>query len=197
MQSNNSTPYSANFWQCVKRDLELLLIGKKRTIANRIFIVLTNRGFHAIFNYRLANACVKKRIPILPLIFTRTIQILYGIDISPNADLGPGIVIVHGVGIVIGSSSKIEGDCCIYHGVTLGEKAMAWEGVKPKDGHPHLEKAVMIGAGAKILGPINVGYSSIIGANSVVIKDVPPHSVAVGLPAKVVSRCEKSLFARN
>ncbi len=171
--------------------------GKRKTTANRIAIILTNRGFHAIFNYRLANACVIRKIPILPLIFTRIIQILYGIDISPQADLGPGIVIVHGVGVVIGSASKIEGDCCIFHGVTLGEKLMSWVGTKPPDGHPYLEKGVMIGAGAKLLGPIRIGYSSIIGANSVVLKDIPPHSVAVGLPAKVVSHCEKTHFAHG
>jgi len=148
--------------------------------------LLTNRGLQSILLYRLSHALWERHVPILPLLFTRVAQILYGIDIAYQSELGPGIVIVHGVGLVIGSQTKIEGDCCLYQGVTLGDRGSEWVGSNRPDGHPIIEAGVMFGAGAKVLGPIRVGRNSIIGANAVVTHDVPPNSIVVGVPGRVI-----------
>lgn len=151
-------------------------------------VILTNRGFQAIILYRLSRALWQRGVPLLPLVLTRLAQSLFAVDIAYQADLGPGIVIVHGFGLVIGSETVIEGDCCLFHGVTLGDRGSEWVGSSRPDGHPTLETNVMVGAGAKILGPIRIGRSSIIGANAVVLRDVPPFSIMAGVPARIVGQ---------
>jgi len=153
----------------------------------KIRVTLTNRGLQAMIFYRLSRACLLRGIPLLPLVLTRLAQTLFAIDISPGAFLGPGVAIVHGFGVVIGGAAQIEGDCCIFHGVTLGDRGSEWVGSNRRDGHPVVERGVMIGAGAKILGPVRIGHHSVIGANAVVLKDVPPCSVAAGVPAVITS----------
>lgn len=138
--------------------------------------------------YRLAHTLWRWKIPLLPLLLSRLAQFFFAVDIAPQADLGPGIVIVHGFGLVIGTEVRIEGDCCLFHGVTLGDRGSEWVGSTRRDGHPTLDRNVMVGAGAKILGPIHIGESSVIGANAVVLEDVPPYSIVAGIPAKVVGR---------
>jgi len=170
---------------CLKADLKLLCRGRD-SFAHRVAAVLTNRGFHAIFLYRISHALWMAHIPLLPLIFTRFAQTFYAVDIAPQAKLGPGIVIVHGFGVVIGRNTRIEGDCCIFHGVTFGDRGSEWTGVQIPDGHPTVERSCMFGAGAKVLGPVTVGRNSIVGANAVVNKSLPPNSIAVGVPARVV-----------
>jgi serine O-acetyltransferase len=171
----------------LRRDLVRLARGQSSR-QNKIRLILTNRGFQAVLLYRLSRALWQKHIPLLPLILTRMAQMLFAVDISPLADLGPGIVIVHGFGLVIGSEVVIEGDCCLFHGVTLGDRGSEWVGSSRTDGHPVLERNIMVGAGAKILGPIRIGQSSVIGANAVVLKDVPPFSIVAGIPARVVGQ---------
>jgi serine O-acetyltransferase len=170
---------------CLRADLKLLCRGRD-SLVHRVAAVLTNRGFHAILLYRLARAFWKAHIPLLPLILTRFAQTFYAVDIAPQASLGPGIVIVHGFGVVIGRNTRIEGDCCIFHGVTFGDRGSEWTGVQIPDGHPTVERSCMFGAGAKVLGPVTIGRNSIVGANAVVNKSVPPNSIAVGVPARVV-----------
>jgi len=132
--------------------------------------------------YRLSRAAWKCHIPLVPLILTRLAQHLFAVDIAPAAELGPGVVIVHCFGVVIGSDTKIEGDCCIFHGVTFGDRGSEWTGSDRPDGHPRVERDCMFGAGAKILGPIRIGRNSVIGANAVVLCDVPPTALSPAAP---------------
>src|SRR5947209_17412637 len=104
-------------WSSLKADVKLLTRGERSPL-KRIAKTLTNRGMQALFLYRLSHGLWKRRIPVLPMIFTRLSQHLFAVDIAHQAQLGPGIVIVHGFGLVIGTSVKIEGDCCLFHGVT-------------------------------------------------------------------------------
>jgi serine O-acetyltransferase len=171
---------------CLKRDAECLLRGHSGRLKT-LRVILTNRGMQAILLYRLAHAFWKHGIPVFPMLFSRIAQLLCAIDISYKARLGPGIVIVHGFGVVIGSDVEIAGDCCIYHGVTLGDRGSEWVNSDRTDGHPRVGRQVMFGAGAKVLGPIRIGDNCVIGANAVVLIDVPSDSVAAGVPAKVVS----------
>lgn len=161
-----------------------ILEDLKGVESNPILAFLSNRGFHALLCYRVSNWLYQHRVPLVPLVLTRAIQILYGIDIDYRAKIGPGCVIVHGVGTVIGSGAVIGSNCRIYHQVTLGI-AHKTDG---KDGFPMVGDHVLIGAGAKLLGPILVGRYSKIGANSVVTSDVPDWAVAVGVPAKIVKK---------
>jgi serine O-acetyltransferase len=172
---------------CLSADLKLLC-RERNTLTRRVVAVLTNRGFHAILLYRLSRVLWKARIPLLPLILTRFAQTFYAVDIAPQALLGPGIVIVHGFGVVIGSQTRIEGDCCIFQGVTFGDRGSEWSGAQIPDGHPIVERSCMFGAGAKVLGPITIGRNTIIGANAVVNKSLPPNSIAAGVPARIIGQ---------
>jgi serine O-acetyltransferase len=114
---------------------------------------------------------------------SQLLRSLTGIEIHPGATIGPRLFIDHGMGVVIGETAEIEADVTLYHGVTLG-------GVSLEKGkrHPTLGNGVVVGAGAKILGPIVVGDNSRVGANAVVVKPVPPNSVVVGVPGEVIVR---------
>jgi serine O-acetyltransferase len=171
----------------VRRDIHRLVRGHPSRL-KVCAVLLTNRGLQAILLYRVAHTLQKYRVPLLPMLLSRWSQFLFAVDIAPQADIGPGIVIVHGFGLVIGTEVKIVGDCCLFHGVTLGDRGSEWVGSMRRDGHPTLERNVMVGAGAKILGPIRIGESSVIGANAVVLEDVPPYSIVAGIPARVVGR---------
>lgn len=108
-------------------------------------------------------------------------------DIHPAAEIEPGVVIDHGIGVVIGATATVKSGTVIYHGVTLGAKHIC-SGKR----HPDVGRNVIIGAGAKILGPIKVGDNSVIGANAVVLNDVPENCLAVGIPARIVRRDENA-----
>jgi serine O-acetyltransferase len=179
-------PYPGLF-RAARADLALLCRGNN-TVPRRAIAILTNRGFQALFLYRLARSFTRMHIPLIPLLLSRFAQFAYAVDISPLAQLGPGIALVHCFGIVVGSATRIEGDCVIFHGVTFGDRGSEWVGDTIPDGHPYVEKSCMFGAGAKILGPLTIGKNSVIGANAVVIRNVPPNSVAAGMPAKVISQ---------
>lgn len=163
--------------------LDKIILDIRAVRANPLMVAVSNRGFHALLIYRIANTLYKSEVPLVPLILSRLIHILYAIDIDYRANIGPGVVIVHGVGVVIGQGAVVEGNTKIYHGVTLGiaEKASG-------DGYPHVEKGVILGAGSKILGPVRIGRDTRIGANAVVVQDIPAGSVATGIPARVHGR---------
>lgn len=141
-------------------------------------------GLWAMFFYRIAHALYKKGLRFLPRFISGLGQFLTTIDIHPAAVIGRRVFIDHGVGVVIGETTIIGNDVLIYQQVTLG-------GVSLSHGkrHPTVENNVVVGAGAKVLGNITLGENSRVGANSVVLTDVPPHSTAVGIPARVV-RCD-------
>jgi serine O-acetyltransferase len=146
--------------------------------------LFSNRGFHALLVYRISNKLWKLKIPLLPLIMTRLIQILYGIDIDWRCTIKGGCLIVHGMGLVIGKGVIIGEHAKIYHGVTLGIK----DNGKKTDGYPTIGNNVLVGCGAKILGDITIGNHVQIGANSVVIENVPNHSLAVGVPSRIIKQ---------
>lgn len=146
-------------------------------------VILCYPGFHALFFYRLANIFWRGRLYLLGRLVSHIGRFLTGVEIHPGARIGKGFFIDHGMGVVIGETSEIGDNVTLYHGVTLG--GTSWQKGKR---HPTLEDNVVVGAGAKILGPFKVGRNSIIGAGSVVVKEVPPYSTVIGIPGRVVHR---------
>jgi serine O-acetyltransferase len=138
-------------------------------------------GVHAVLAHRVAHALLAAHVPLLPRAIAGLARLLTGIEIHPAARIGEGLFIDHGMGVVIGETAEIGDDVTLYQGVTLGGTGFAC-GKR----HPTVEDNVTIGSGAKLLGPITVGHGSKIGANSVVIHDVPPNSTVVGNPGHPV-----------
>jgi serine O-acetyltransferase len=138
-------------------------------------------GVHAVLAHRVAHALFEARVPLLPRLIAGVARALTGIEIHPAARIGADVFIDHGMGVVIGETAEI-GDCVtLYQGVTLGGTGFA-AGKR----HPTVQDNVTIGSGAKLLGPITIGHGSKIGANTVVIHDVPPNSTVVGNPGHPV-----------
>ena len=144
-------------------------------------ILLTWPGVQALLAHRLASVLYRARLPVLPRLLATIARSVTGIEIHPAAEIGPGLFIDHGMGVVIGETAKLGEDVTIYQGVTLGGTGFA-TGKR----HPTVEARVTIGSGAKLLGPIVVGHGAKIGANTVVIHDVPPNSTVVGIPGHPV-----------
>ncbi len=138
-------------------------------------------GVHALLAHRLANGLYRADVPVLPRLIAAVARSVTGIEIHPAAQIGRGLFIDHGMGVVIGETAAIGDDVTIYQGVTLGGTGFA-TGKR----HPTVQDNVTIGAGARLLGPITVGHGSKIGAGSVVIHDVPPNSTVVGNPGHPV-----------
>ncbi len=147
-----------------------------------IEVVLLYPGLHAIWAYRGAHALWRRSVLLRPLAraVSQLARAVTGIEIHPGAQLGPRLFIDHGMGVVIGETAVVGADVMLYHGVTLGGRTTS-----PGKRHPTLEDNVTVGAGAKILGPITIGEGARIGANAVVVHDVPADAVAVGVPARV------------
>ena len=148
---------------------------------SRAEVILCYPGYHAVLFYRLANALWWRRFRLLGRFISNIGKILTGIEIHPGATIGRRFFIDHGNGIVIGETSEISDDVTLYQGVTLGGTTLE----KGKR-HPTLKNGVIVGAGAQVLGPIIVGDGARIGANAVVLKDVPKGATMVGIPAKMV-----------
>jgi serine O-acetyltransferase len=138
-------------------------------------------GFHALLIHRFAHRLWRWRLRWLARFLSHVSRFLTGIEIHPGATVGRRVFIDHGMGVVIGETADIGDDCTLYHGVTLG--GTTWNKGKR---HPTLGRGVVIGAGAKVLGPIVVGDGARIGSNAVVVKDVPPGATALGIPARVI-----------
>ncbi len=148
-------------------------------------IIFCYPGLHAIWFHRIARWFWTRRIYFLGRLISHIGRALTGIEIHPGAALGKAFFIDHGMGIVIGETSEIGDHVTLYHGVTLG--GTTWQKGKR---HPTIGNNVVVGAGAKILGPVIIGDNTRIGANSVVISTIPSNSVVVGIPGKVVFRVE-------
>lgn len=174
-------------WETLRRDVQA---ARERDPAarSRLEIVLLYPGLHALWLHRVAHVLWKRRLFLLGRALSQLNRFATGIEIHPGASIGPGLFIDHGMGTVIGETADIGADVTLYHNVTLG--GVSWE---KKKRHPTVEDHVVIGAGAQILGAICIGAHSRIGANSVVVKDVPPRSVVVGVPGRVLSRKEDGL----
>lgn len=138
-------------------------------------------GLHALIMHRLAHWLWLQRLRWLARLTSHLTRMLTGIEIHPGATIGRRVFIDHGMGVVIGETAVIGEDCTLYHGVTLG--GTSWNKGKR---HPTLAPGVVIGAGAKVLGPITVGEGAKVGSNAVVVRDVPPGATAVGIPARIV-----------
>ena len=144
-------------------------------------VLLSYPGIRALTAHRLIHALYVAKVPLLPRFLGSVARFLTGIEIDPGATIGKGVFIDHGMGVVIGETAEVGDGCTIYQGVTLGGTSLA----RTKR-HPTLGKNVTVGSGAAILGAIYVGDGAQIGANSVVVKDVPPNATVVGIPGRVV-----------
>jgi serine O-acetyltransferase len=138
-------------------------------------------GVHALLAHRVAHAVAAAGVPLLPRLIAYASRTLTGVEIHPSAAIGAGLFIDHGMGVVIGETAEIGDDVTMYQGVTLGGTGFAC-GKR----HPTVQDNVTIGSGAKLLGPIVIGHGAKIGANAVVIDDVPPNSTVVGNPGRPV-----------
>jgi len=150
--------------------------------ARNVWEVLTcYPGFHALQLHRFSHTLWRWKLRWLARLSSHIARFLTGIEIHPGASIGRRVFIDHGMGVVIGETAEIGDDCTLYHGVTLG--GVSWNKGKR---HPTLGKGVVVGAGAKILGPFIVGDGAKVGSNSVVVKPVPAGATVVGIPARIV-----------
>jgi serine O-acetyltransferase len=153
-----------------------------------IEVLLAYPGLHAVWVHRLSHRLWQWRLRLVARLLSQFVRWLTGIEIHPGAKIGKRFFIDHGMGVVIGETAEIGDDCTLYHGVTLG--GTTWKKGKR---HPSLGKNVVVGAGAKILGPIVVGDDARVGSNSVVVKDVPAGATVVGIPGRIVTPMEEGV----
>ena len=146
-------------------------------------VVLCYPGLHAVWGHRLANRLWKADHHLAARFVSGIVRVITAVDIHPAATIGAGLFIDHAIGVVIGETAEIGTDVTIYQGVTLGGTA-----IETGKRHPTVGDRVTIGAGAKVLGPVTIGNGSRIGANAVVVRDVPADSVVVGVPGQVIAR---------
>ena len=157
---------------------------------NPIEIFLLYSGLHAVANHRIAHIFYKLKLFFMARLISQTSRAITGIEIHPGAKIGKGFFIDHGMGVVIGETTVIGDNCTIYQNVTLGGT-----GKDKGKRHPTIGNNVMIGSGAKVLGPFTVGSNSKIAANAVVLSEVPENSTCVGVPARVVRINNKKVAA--
>jgi len=167
-------------FQTLREDLRVVF-ERDPAVRSALEVVLCYPGFHALQFYRLAHWFWQQNFFLAGRFTSHLGRFFTGIEIHPGATIGKGFFIDHGMGVVIGETAEIGDNCTLYHQVTLGGTSWAKE-----KRHPTLEDNVIIGSGAKVLGPFTVGSESKIGSNSVVVKEVPEHSTVVGIPGKVV-----------
>jgi serine O-acetyltransferase len=146
-------------------------------------VIFAYPGVHAIWGHRISHWLWNRGARVAARVFAELTRILTGVEIHPGAVLGAGLFIDHATGVVIGETAEVGDDVTIFHGVTLGGT-----GTDTGKRHPTIGDRVIVGAGAKILGPIKIGDDSRIGANAVVVKEVPSSSVVVGVPGQIISR---------
>lgn len=164
----------------IRQDLTVVF-ERDPAATSRLEVILTYAGFHALVAYRVAHWLRSKGVPILPRVLSQVARWLTGIEIHPGATIGKRFFIDHGMGVVIGETAEIGDDVTLFQGVTLGGT-----GKERGKRHPTIGNHVVVGAGAKILGAIRIGDNVKIGANSVVLKSVPPHSTVIGVPARII-----------
>lgn len=163
---------------------DIKTIKEKDVAARNIFeVIFLYQGFHVLLAHRIAHKLLKWKVPFLPRLISQLARFLTGIEIHPAATIGRRFFIDHGSGVVIGETTIIGDDVLIYQGVTLGGT-----GKEQGKRHPTLGDFVTIGAGAKVLGNIEIGSYSTVGASSVVIDNVPEHCTVVGIPGRIIKQ---------
>lgn len=161
---------------------DITLIKERDPAARNTFeILVTYSGLHAVWYYRLSHFFYKHEMFTIARMISQWARFWTGIEIHPGAAIGKGLFIDHGMGVVIGETAEIGNNCLLYQGVTLGGT-----GKDKGKRHPTLGNNVMVGAGAKVLGPFKVGDNVKIAANAVVLEEIPSNSTAVGVPARIV-----------
>ncbi len=171
---------------------EIAVVFERDPAARNTWEVITcYPGFHAMLFHRLAHGLWKARVRWIARMVSHISRWLTGIEIHPGATIGRRFFIDHGMGVVIGETAEIGDDCTLYHGVTLG--GTSWNKGKR---HPTLGAGVVVGAGAKILGPISIGAGARIGSNAVVVKEVPAGATAIGIPARIIEAHEAAANGR-
>lgn len=162
------------------------IVKKDPAARSVIEVLLLYPCIHALIWHRMAHWLYRNRRFFLARLFSQTARFLTGIEIHPGATIGRRLLIDHGMGVVIGETATVGDDCVIYHGVTLGGVSTL-----EKKRHPDIGNNVIIGAGAKVLGPIKVRDNAKIGSNAVVLHEVPEGATAVGIPAKILVKKKK------
>ncbi|MBV8332946.1 MAG: serine O-acetyltransferase, partial [Candidatus Eremiobacteraeota bacterium] len=153
-----------------------------------IDVVLSYPGFHAVTAHRIVHPLYKIGVPIVPRFLAQIARFFTGVEIHPGAELGKGVFIDHGMGVVIGETAEVGDGCTIYQGVTLGGTSLS-HGKR----HPTLGRNVTIGVNAAVLGAIRLGDNAKVGGGSVVVKDVPANATVVGVPARIVAQDGKPI----
>ncbi|MGC8972381.1 MAG: serine O-acetyltransferase [bacterium] len=169
-------------FEALKADFRAVF-EKDPAARNALQVILFYPGFHAIIGYRIAHWFWEIGLKSIAMCISFIVRRFTGIEIHPAAKIGKGFFIDHGMGVVIGETTEIGDDVLLYQGVTLGGTGKD-KGKK----HPTLGNNIVVGAGAKVLGPVTIGDNVKIGAGSVVLKSIPPNSTVVGVPGKIVRR---------
>jgi serine O-acetyltransferase len=167
-------------WERLREDVASVF-ARDPAARNTFEVLTTYPGVHALLAYRLSHGLWRRGFKWLARFTSAVARWLTGVEIHPGATIGRRFFIDHGMGVVIGETAEIGDDCTLYHGVTLG--GTVWNKGKR---HPTLGNNVVVGAGAKVLGPITVGSGARIGSNAVVVKDVPAGTTAVGVPGRII-----------
>jgi serine O-acetyltransferase len=170
-------------WRALLREDIGTAIERDPAVRSRLEVVLAYPGLHALWSHRLCHALWQRGYRLPARLISQLTRALTGVEIHPGAVIGRRFFIDHGMGVVIGETAEIGDDVMLYQGVTLGGRTLS----KGKR-HPTLADGVMVGAGARVLGPITVGAGAQVGANAVVVRDVPPGSVVVGVPGQIRER---------
>ncbi len=171
-----------NIFEIIKEDVKIIK-DRDPAAKSTAEILLTYSGVHAVSFYRVSHLLYNKNMFLSARMISQFAKFLTGIEIHPGAKIGKGLFIDHGTGVVIGETAIIGDNCLIYQGVTLGGT-----GKQKGKRHPTLGDNVLVGAGAKVLGPFKVGNNVKIAANAVVLKAVPENSTAVGVPARIIKK---------
>lgn len=173
----------------VREDIENIL-AKDPAARSRLEVALCYPGLHAILVYRIANRFYRARLYTLARMISQFGRFLTGIEIHPGATIGSRVIIDHGMGVVIGETTVVGDDVVLYQGVTLGagSDARGGEDARGKKRHPTLGNGVIVGSGAEIQGPVVVGDNVRVASGSIVLRDVPPDSIVVGVPGRVIYR---------
>lgn len=171
----------------IKKDIDVVM-QRDPAAKSKLEVALCYPGLHAIWLHRIAHKLYKRGWVLLPRLINTFSRFLTGIDIHPGAQLGPGLFIDHGMGLVIGETAEIGANVTLYQGVTLGGT-----GKERGKRHPTIGDNVVVASGAKVLGSFTVGDNAKIGSGSVVLHEVPPNSVVVGIPGRVVTKNGKKV----